>query len=227
MSGNSKSTRIITKKISLLLSGLLLFSLIPSVFAMPENIIYGSTIFEKLPIIEAGKTTEFSLKLFYKSGTYPMDDLKPIIDIYPVSFSQYLNLKSEYTNENLYPISTLTVKGNITAGHDIPSGKVTLVYYFSGKDVVGNSYRSSGIEASFPIDIKNKDSKNVLQELQQIDIINYDKPPLKQFRAGVTSEEIKCKEGLDLVIKLSNGTPACVKPESKQKLVEWGWAVNY
>ena len=195
-------------------------------FSLPENIIYGSSIFEKLPLIEAGNTTEFRLKLFYKSGLYPMEDLKPIIDIYPVSLAQYLIIKTESTGEYLHPISTVIVKGNITASPDIPAGKVSLVYYFSGKDVLGNSYRSSWSDASSPIVIKNKDALAPPQELLEIAVINYEDPPLKQFRAGATSEEIKCKEGFDLAIKLSNGFPACVKPQSKQKLLERSWAVN-
>ena len=55
----------------------------------------------------------------------------------------------------------------------------------------------------------------------------YEQPilsPLKQFKSGVTSSEIKCKDDLQLITKSSNGHPACVKPESITKLVAWGWA---
>jgi len=212
----------------------LLFSLIPSVFSLPENVIYGSSLFEKLPLIEAGNTTEFRIKLFYKSGPYTIEDLKPIIDIYPLSLAQYLTIKTESTGKYLQPITTVIVKGNITASPDIPAGKVSLVYYFSAKDVLGNSYRSSWSDSSPPIDVKNEYTLALPQELlekarQTIEpaqiVINYDDPPLKQFRAGIPSKEIKCKEGLDLVIKVSSGSPACVKPQSKQKLLELGWAV--
>jgi len=213
----------------------LLFSLIPSVFSIPENVIYGSSLFEKLPLIEAGNTTEFRIKLFYKSGPYTIEELKPIIDIYPLSLAQYLTIKTESTGKYLQPITTVIVKGNITASPDIPAGKVSLVYYFSAKDVLGNSYRSSWSDSSPPIDIKNEHTLAPSQELlekarQTIEpaqiVINYDDPPLKQFRAGIPSEEIKCKEGFDLVIKVNSGFPACVKPQSKQKLLNLGWAAN-
>lgn len=49
-------------------------------------------------------------------------------------------------------------------------------------------------------------------------------PPLKQFKSGITTDKITCKEGLNLVIKSSDGSPACVKHETKSKLVERGWA---
>ena len=48
--------------------------------------------------------------------------------------------------------------------------------------------------------------------------------PLKQFNSGIPIDKIQCKEGLELVIKSSNGSPACVKPETKTKLIEHGWA---
>ena len=218
-----------------MLSVVLLFSLIPSVFALPENLFNGSSLFEKLPHIEAGNTADFRIKLFYKSGPYVLEDLKPIIDIYPLSLAQYLTIKTESVSGSLYPVTTVIIKGNITASPDIPAGKTSLLYYFSAKDVHGNSYRSSWSDSSPPIDIQNEQTLTINQELlekarQTIEpaqiVINYDDPPRKQFRAGIPSEEIKCKEGLDLVIKATSGFPACVKPQSKQKLFEMGWAAN-
>ncbi len=50
-------------------------------------------------------------------------------------------------------------------------------------------------------------------------------PPLKQFKLGISVEDITCKEGLELIKKYDN-TPACVKPSSVTKLIERGWALN-
>ena len=50
--------------------------------------------------------------------------------------------------------------------------------------------------------------------------------PLKQFKSGIVAENVKCKEGLKMIIKLSNNSPACVKPESIPKLIEREWAEN-
>ncbi|MCH7561250.1 MAG: hypothetical protein IIC67_07805 [Thaumarchaeota archaeon] len=46
--------------------------------------------------------------------------------------------------------------------------------------------------------------------------------PLKQFKSGIAIDEIQCKESLILVTK-HDGSPACVKPETKIKLIERGW----
>ena len=49
-------------------------------------------------------------------------------------------------------------------------------------------------------------------------------PPLQQHKKGVNIGDIECRHGLQLIAKAKDGSPACVKPESITKLVEWGWA---
>jgi len=49
-------------------------------------------------------------------------------------------------------------------------------------------------------------------------------PPLKQIKYhGIATESVTCIEGLVLIKKLSDNSPACVKPYTAQKLVERGW----
>lgn len=48
--------------------------------------------------------------------------------------------------------------------------------------------------------------------------------PLKQIGLGIPISEIKCRNDLVLIQKY-DGTPACVKPETKTKLIERGWGV--
>lgn len=48
--------------------------------------------------------------------------------------------------------------------------------------------------------------------------------PLQQFKSGIIAQDVKCKDGLTLIIKLENNSPACVKPINVQKLISWGWA---
>ncbi|WKT57844.1 ice-binding family protein [Candidatus Nitrosotenuis chungbukensis] len=50
------------------------------------------------------------------------------------------------------------------------------------------------------------------------------KSPLKQVQSGTVVDDVECKEGLQFVIKASNGAPACVKPATKIILIERGWA---
>jgi len=48
--------------------------------------------------------------------------------------------------------------------------------------------------------------------------------PLKQFKSGIESDKIKCKESLHLIRKI-DGSPACIKPENHAKLIMRGWAL--
>ena len=52
--------------------------------------------------------------------------------------------------------------------------------------------------------------------------------PKKQIEQGVQYYNVKCNVGLVLMKKLSDNSPACVKPDTSQKLVErhWGATVN-
>lgn len=48
--------------------------------------------------------------------------------------------------------------------------------------------------------------------------------PHQQQKLGVGGSNIECVPGLRLVEKMASGAPACVKPETKEKLIERGWA---
>ncbi len=48
--------------------------------------------------------------------------------------------------------------------------------------------------------------------------------PLKQFKIGITANNVVCKKDFQLIIKLEDGSSACVKPDTAQILIERGWA---
>lgn len=49
--------------------------------------------------------------------------------------------------------------------------------------------------------------------------------PLKQIRSGILPADVSCKSGFDLILKSSNGNPACVLPATASKLVSVGWGI--
>lgn len=51
-----------------------------------------------------------------------------------------------------------------------------------------------------------------------------DSSPLKQFKAGTSATDVKCDNGMVLVIKAEDGSPACVNPNSANILIARGWA---
>ena len=62
--------------------------------------------------------------------------------------------------------------------------------------------------------------------LHDADAISYFPPPLKQIKNGIEPTNVTCTEGLELVLKQSNGNPACIKSSSVEKLISRGWAIH-
>lgn len=56
--------------------------------------------------------------------------------------------------------------------------------------------------------------------------LGYTKSPLKQFLGGTAPEDVVCQKELVLIIKASNGNPACVKESTAEKLAQLGWALK-
>ena len=48
--------------------------------------------------------------------------------------------------------------------------------------------------------------------------------PLKQVKSGVLAKDVKCNQGLILVLKTEDDSPACIKDANLAKLVSRGWA---
>ncbi len=62
------------------------------------------------------------------------------------------------------------------------------------------------------------------QMLKQLEIIkSKHATPKQQMSMGLPIDEIVCFNNMILVKKLSTNSPACVKPQTAQKLVERGW----
>jgi|GEM_PF-505555 hypothetical protein len=53
-----------------------------------------------------------------------------------------------------------------------------------------------------------------------------DLPPLQQVEAGVASEDVVCDSGMELIMKASNNSPACVKPATAERLIQLGWGTR-
>jgi hypothetical protein len=51
-------------------------------------------------------------------------------------------------------------------------------------------------------------------------------PPIKQMKMGVSSQEVLCNEGMELIFKSTDGSPKCVSSTAAEKLVARGWATR-
>ena len=48
-------------------------------------------------------------------------------------------------------------------------------------------------------------------------------PPLEQVKSGIQPKDVQCKQGFTLIIKVEDGTAACVYPQVAQILAQRGW----
>ena len=49
------------------------------------------------------------------------------------------------------------------------------------------------------------------------------KSPLQQFKSGTPAKTVQCAQGFSLVIKIEDGSPACVSSPIAQALIARGW----
>jgi len=68
----------------------------------------------------------------------------------------------------------------------------------------------------------SEDETVVGSAIIQVDKEQMEIPPLKQIELGIKPDDVQCNSGMELLLKHS-GEPVCVKPETKQKLIQRGW----
>ena len=52
-------------------------------------------------------------------------------------------------------------------------------------------------------------------------------PPSQQIQNSVLAKDIICKEELELILKFTDNSPACVRSETAKKLIERGWSETF
>lgn len=126
------------------------------------------------------------------------------------------------TFDILYPLKGLDDQSSITVA---TYGGGSYGYDFQlGSNYVVNANKRLGVDYFTDLCSGNKllstekDINEIKSQLLQITSI----PPLKLTQYGLAPHAIKCKENLVLVQKYDE-SPACVKPETKIKLIERGW----
>jgi hypothetical protein len=78
-----------------------------------------------------------------------------------------------------------------------------------------------------PIETMMEDQKmdQEMEETMEDTMTGEIMPPKMQMDDGIAPQDVECKDGLDLVLKASDGSAACVKPNTKELLLTRGWAV--
>ena len=171
--------------------------------------------------IEANLDSEFALQV-NQSAEIKSEDMK----------ITFLNI----TSDSRCPSDVTCIwQGQAGIELDVQKGEVesTVSLSIGGdsspEESIFNSYLIQLVDLSpYPISTKNIQPEDYTatikitkyEELQNEEISIL--PPLKQVKLGV---ERLCKPELVFVTKY-DGSPACVKPETREKLIERGWALE-
>ena len=86
-----------------------------------------------------------------------------------------------------------------------------------------DSYKINLVEiVPYPVSTKtiSQEEYSATLEISKMDKII---PPIKQVSQGIEPTAVNCKEGLVLILKYSDESPACVKLETALILEERGW----
>jgi len=182
----------------------------------------GSFAQSSAPIsIEANLDSEFALQV-NQSAEIKSEDMK----------ITFLNI----TSDSRCPSDVTCIwQGQAGIELDVQKGEVesTVSLSIGGdsspEESIFNSYLIQLVDLSpYPISTKNIQPEDYTatikitkyEELQNEEISIL--PPLMQEKLGI---EISCKPDLVLITKY-DGSPACVKPETREKLIERGWALE-
>ena len=133
-----------------------------------------------------------------------------------------------WKGENESSIMIYTSQSSASCGYNFEENNHYLVYADRYEDVLDvslcsrTSLISSATEDIDKLGIPNYDVNNVQEFPYSEPVLSAS--PLKQLQSGISFDDIQCKLDMVLVYKNSNNNfPACVKPETKEKLIERGW----
>jgi len=68
------------------------------------------------------------------------------------------------------------------------------------------------------------ESELIFLEIDQSRVFSELSSPHEQIKMNILPSEVTCNGDLTLILKSTDGSPACVKPSTAEKLVERGWA---
>ena len=201
---------------------------------------HGSSAHDEVNVVESGKNYGWPIVI---GGEHDPKYVDPIIhtgdDTWAPSGATF------YTSDNIpkwkgkYFIATL--RGNHLRMLDLDIEKNQVI---SSESLFSNTFgrlrdASMGPDGNLYLLTSNRDGRGSPAENDDriLRIISFSVPdeklsdesilaPLKQFKEGVLANDVICKSGLELLIKSSNGMPACVEPSTASKLIERNWGTR-
>jgi len=86
---------------------------------------------------------------------------------------------------------------------------------------IAEELRTRGYEVE--AGVSTTDGLKPMITISKPSLTNDIKSPRMQVKQGIAPSDVNCDDGLELVFKISDKSPACVKPNSVEKLIQRGW----
>lgn len=131
--------------------------------------------------------------------------------------------------------------GNVTISVEVVKdeeklGTFSIIYSRGNEDLAFQNFDGYSLEAK-KIDPGPENDPEILDNIQQSDYIvtlvlsdvekNRKVPsPRAQIANQILPGDVFCKEGLELILKSTDHSPACVKSQTAEKLIERGWGTQ-
>ncbi|CUR51392.1 exported protein of unknown function [Nitrosotalea devaniterrae] len=147
--------------------------------------------------------------------------------LYAVNLGESVNDSKSMMFSNIHkidilnPNQTKTIFGTLHVSSDVrPTDYYDVWWNVVAKNQTGNMMQSMQFHRNLPI------AQNLLQYCCDKPVTIALKSPLKQFHSGVAAKDVKCNNGLQLIFKIVDNSPACVKQQTAQILVKYGWGTS-
>jgi len=168
-----------------------------------------------------------------------LGDLNAACDFLDEGIESYENLFDEPEWNNIFSDDDIT---NFTPDGDCAYDKIivnsAMNQFFTGEyntidtDPISGERFGSTLDPPFKVDEQRISDHQLIWAEFDVDITPgfFEDSfielisPHEQIKMDISPSEVTCNENLTLVLKSTDGSPACVKPESVTKLVERGWA---
>jgi len=92
---------------------------------------------------------------------------------------------------------------------------------FSDIQGIAEELRTRGYEVE--AGVSTTDGLKPMITITKPTLTNDVKSPRMQVKQGIATSDVICNDGLELVFKNSDNSPACVKPTTAEKLIQRGW----
>jgi hypothetical protein len=131
----------------------------------------------------------------------------------------YFNFRSSYFVILIVSISAVSVLGVVSFLNNVYADNANMIDKMNMKANVTASGNMTGHMTGNMTGHMTGNMTGHMTTTNMVKILS----PLQQLKSGTLAKSVQCHEGLILIIKAEDGSPACVHSQNSQTLIARGW----